>query len=109
MELGFVPTGEEPRRFQDNIYAQVLPGEIAWIALLQDLNFVPADNDVFGIVTDLTVEFTVDRVPFQEMGESVGVGEIVDGSNVFDVALFHCAKDVATDSAEAIDAVGSHR
>jgi hypothetical protein len=43
------------------------------------------------------------------MGESVGIGEIVDGSDAFHIALLHRAKNVATDSAEAVDAVFSHR
>jgi hypothetical protein len=37
------------------------------------------------------------------------VGEIVDRGDAFHVALLHRAEDVATDSAEAVDAVCSHR
>ncbi len=68
-----------------------------------------ANDDVFRIEADLAVELAVDRVPFQKMRERVRVGQVVDGSDVFDIALVHCAKDVATDSAEAVDTVGSHK
>ena len=39
------------------------------------------------VVADLAVEFAVDRVPFQQMREGVGVGQIVDRDDAFDVAL----------------------
>ena len=67
-------------------------GSFAGIALFQDLNLVAADDDVLVVVADLAVEFAVDRIPFQQMGEGMGVGEIVDRANAFDVALRHGAK-----------------
>src|SRR5213078_4304857 len=35
------------------------------VALLQNFNFVPADDNAFVIITDLAVEFTVHRVPLE--------------------------------------------
>ena len=48
---------------------------------------MPADDDVLVVVADLAVEFPVDRVPLEQMRERVGVGEIVDRADAFDVAL----------------------
>src|ERR1041385_4225031 len=109
MELGFVAARKKSGRFQNHVHAEIFPRKISGIAFLQDLNFMAANNDVLGIETDLAVELAMDRVPFQKMRQGVGVGEIVDGGDAFDVALVHRAKDVATDSAEAVDAVVSHR
>jgi len=68
-----------------------------------------ADDDVLRIIADFALEFAMNRVPFQKMREGMRIGEIVDRGDAFNVALFHCPKDVATDPAEAVDAVGSHR
>ena len=109
VQLGFVAAGEKAGRLQDHLHAEIFPGQIARIALLQDLNLMPADDDVLGVVPDLAIEFPVDRVPLEEMRQGLGVGEVVDGGDAFDVALVHRAQDVASDSAEAVDAVVSHR
>ena len=85
VQLGFVAAGEEAGRFQDDIDAQILPGQIARIALLQDLNLVAAHDDVLRVVADFAVEFSVDRIPFQKMRQSGGVGEIVDAFDALDV------------------------
>ena len=68
-----------------------------------------AHDDVLGVVADFAVEFAMDRIPFEKMRQSEGVGEIIDGGDAFDVAVLHRAEDVASDSAEAVDAVSSHR
>src|SRR2546423_5061730 len=109
MELGFVAAGKKAGRFQNNIHAEIFPWQIPGIAFLQDLNLMAANDDVLRIESDLTVELAVDRVPFQKMRERVRIRQIVDRRDTFDVALFHRAKDVATDSPEAVDTVGSHK
>ena len=109
MQLRFVAAGEKTGRFQDDIHAQIFPGQIGRIAFFQDFNLVAAHDDVFGVVADLAVEFAVDGVPLQQVREGVGVGQVVDGDDAFDVALLHRAQDVAPDAAEAVDAVICHR
>src|SRR5256714_14534958 len=109
MELGFVAAGKKAGRFQNNIHTEIFPRQIPGIAFLEDLNLMAANDDVLGIEADLAVELAVDRVPFQKMRDGLRVRQIVDRGDTFDVALFHRAKDVATDSAEAVDTVGSHK
>ena len=48
MQLGFVAAGEKAGRFEHDIHAQILPGQIARIAFLQDPDLVAAHDDVFA-------------------------------------------------------------
>ena len=109
VQFGLVAAGEKSGRFQDHVDAQVFPRQISRVAFLEDLNLVTAHDDVLVVVADFAVEFSVDRVPFQEMREGFGVGEIVDRLNAFDLFLRHRAQDVAPDAPEAVDCVVSHR
>ena len=68
-----------------------------------------ADDDVLLVMSEFAVEFPMDRVPFEEMGERFGVGQIVDCLNALDLFLRHRAQDVAPDASEAVDSVISHK
>ena len=59
-------------------------------------------------MSDLSIEFSVHRVPFQKMGQGGGISEIVDAFDAFDILLRHGAEDVPPDPAEAIYSVVSH-
>src|ERR1700748_336280 len=107
MQLGLVAASDKAGRFQDDIHAEIFPRQISRIAFLQDLNFMAANDDIFRIETDFAVELAVDRVPFQKVRERMRVGEIIDRGDALNIALVHRAEDVAPDSAEAIDTVGS--
>src|SRR6202022_3967229 len=72
VQLGLVASGEKPSRFQDNIDGQLTPREVSGVALLENLNLVGADDDVLLVVADFAVEFAVNRVPLEQMGESFG-------------------------------------
>ena len=109
VQFRFVAAGKEAGGFQHHIRAEIFPRQIAWVAFLENPNFVAADDDVLRVVADLAVEFAMDRIPLEQMRKSVRVGEVVDGGDAFDVALLHRAQDVASDSAEAVDAVICHR
>lgn len=109
MQLGLVAAGEEAGRFEHDFDAKILPRKITRIAFLQEPDLVATHDDVFGIVTNLAIEFAVNRVPFEQVRDGSCVREIVDGGDAFDVALFHRAQDVASDSAEAVDSVIGHR
>ena len=109
MQLSFVAAGKKSGRFQDNIDIESFPREISRIALLQNLNLVAAHDDVFLVVTDFTVELAMDRVPFEEVGKRLRVGQIVNRANALDLFLRHRAQDVAADAPEAVDCVICHR
>jgi acyl-CoA thioesterase I len=109
MQFGFVAAGEEPSRFEHDIDVQFFPRQVGRIAVLQDLNFVTAHDDVLVIVTDLAVEFAVHRIPFEQMSQSMRVREIIDGEDLLDLFLRHGAKDVASDAPETVDCVVGHK
>jgi hypothetical protein len=44
-------------------------------------------DDVLLVKADLAIEFSMDRIPFQQMRERAGVRKIIDRANAFDVAL----------------------
>src|SRR5690348_9008903 len=87
----------------------MLPRQLRRVAFLQDFNLMAAHDDVLLVVANLAVEFAVDRIPLEQMRESVGVGEIVDRPNLRDLVLVHGAQNVAPDAAEAVDAEICHR
>ena len=109
VQLGFVAAGEEAGRLQDHVHAEIFPGQLGRIALLQNPNLLAAHDDVLVVVTDLAVEFPVNRIPFQKMREGVSVGEIVDRADLRDLVLRHGAQDVAPDAAEAVNAEVCHK
>src|SRR5205823_14082865 len=109
MQLGYVAAGEQPGRFEHDINVEIFPREIRRIALLQNLNFVAAYDDILVIVSDFAVEFAVHRIPFQQMSEGVRVSEIIDGEDLLDLFLRHGAKDVASDAPETVNCVVGHR
>ena len=48
-------------------------------------------------------KLAVDAVPLEQVGEGLGVGQVVDGGDLLDLGLGHGAQDVAADAAEAVD------
>ena len=87
MQLGLIPTGEQAGRFEHYIDIQFFPREIRWITILQNLNFVTAHDDIFVVVPNLSVEFAVHRVPFEQMCQGMRVGEIVHRPNTLHLFL----------------------
>ncbi len=71
-------TTSTPKSFQ---------GKLAGIRSFKILILWPRTMMFCVVVTDLAVEFAVDRIPFQQVCESEGVGQIVDRADAFDVAL----------------------
>ena len=109
VQLGFVAAGEKSGRFQHHIHPQFFPRQIARVALLEDFDLVTAHDDVFIVVADLAVELAMNRVPFEQMRQGMGIGEIVDRANALDLFLCHCAQDIAPDAAEAVNCEVCHK
>ena len=87
MQIGFVAAGEQPGGFEHDINAQFFPRQIRRVALLQHLNFMATDDNIFVVVTDLAVELAVHRIPFEQMGQRMRVSEIVDREHALDLFL----------------------
>jgi hypothetical protein len=69
---------------------------------------VAVDVKVFVVEADLAVELPLHRVPLDEVGEGLVVGEVVDRDDVLDLLLGHRAHDVAPDPPEAVDSDFGH-
>ena len=94
---------KEAGGFANDIHAEAAPRQRGGVALLEDFDRMPPDDDVLLVVPDFAVETPVDAVPFEQVGEGLGVGQVVDGGDVFDLGLAHGAENVAPDAAEAVD------
>ena len=87
--------GEKSGRFEHDLDSQIFPRQFRRVALLQDLDLVPADDDVLIVVADLAVKFPMDRIPFEKVSQGVGVGQIVDRADLDDLILRHGARRCA--------------
>ena len=92
------------RDIDDDLSADGGPVELGGIAFSEDLDFLAVYRDEIVAVGDLVREVTEDGVVLEEMGQSGGGGEVVYGYE-FDVRVADsAAEDVASDTAEAVDA-----
>ena len=120
MALGFFCVGEKTGGLDDDVHAEFFPWQTFWAAGADDLDFVAVDHDhvVFlklwgGLLGgDLSVEFALGGVVFQQVGEVVGRDKVTDCGDfecLAEVALFdEGTENKATDAAESVDGDGSH-
>jgi hypothetical protein len=66
-----VAGGEEARRFDDDLDAELLPRQRRRLALGEDLVRRPVDGDLAVAVRDLSVEDPVGRVVLEHVREDV--------------------------------------
>src|SRR5690606_8314044 len=96
--------GETTGRLDDDVDAQVAPGEVGGIALFEDLDGLATDGDRVTRVRDLDAQGAADGVVLQEVRESRVIGEVVD-CNDLDVSVL-CesrTKEITSDTTEAVD------
>ena len=110
MGLGLGGVGEEAGGLDDDVHAQLAPGQLGGVAVSQHADGLAVDDDVLLVVGDLSVQTTHDGVKLEEVGESLDVGEVVDGDDLeVDSLLQSGAEEVAADAAEAVDTnAGGH-
>ena len=63
MDLGLVAGGEEAGGLEDDFGAELAPGQIGRIALLEDADFLAVDDDVLVVVSDIALEGGHGRSP----------------------------------------------
>src|SRR4029450_186989 len=105
MLLGPIAVGEEPRRLERDVDAEVAPRKRARVALGQhlDLDVAGADRAVADL--DLLPERPERRVVAQKMRHGLRVAEVVRRDDLeVAAALQMRAEEVAADSAEPVDA-----
>jgi hypothetical protein len=74
---GVRPLGVLAGRFEDDIGAQFLPGELADLFFRQDLDLLSVDDDGVAVDKDFALETAQNGVVFQEVGQRLGVGDVV--------------------------------
>jgi hypothetical protein len=101
---GVVATGEAAGTLEDDVDAQILPGERSGILLADDADLIAIDEESAAAGLDGARVLPVDGVVAEQMCERLVVGEVVDRDEVeWRVALLGRAENVAADAAEAVD------
>src|SRR5690606_5576479 len=102
---GILGLGEPAGGLDDHVDAELAPGQLGRVALLQGLDGGAADAD--GVLADLdvAVEGAQHRVVLEQVGEGGVVGEVVDGDDL-DLAAggLGRAPEVAADAPETVHA-----
>jgi hypothetical protein len=96
--------GEQPGRLDHDLDPELRPRQIPRVALGEDLQLGAVDRDRAVACLDLAREAPEDRVVLEQVGQRLGVGEVVDRDELeFGARLVGGAKQVASDPAEAVD------
>ena len=102
---GVLALGEEAGRLDHDVGAEVAPGQVGRVALGEDLDLLAVDGDRAVGRLDLAREAAEDRVVLEQVGERLGVGEVVDRDEVeVGARLVGGAEEVAPDPPEPVDA-----
>ena len=99
------PRGEDARRLDDHVDAEVTPRQLRRVADLQHLELVLAHGDAgLGDLDRLRIA-TEHGVELQQVGHRVEAAEVVDGDEVeVRSQRLGGAEEVAPDASEAVDA-----
>src|SRR5207244_9345798 len=95
---------ELPRALQDEVDPKVTPGQLSGVLLAKHAQALPVDRDPIAVSGYGAWVDTKDGVVFQQVGQSSGVGEVVDGDNLDLRMPRRGTQRVATDAAKAVDA-----
>ena len=110
MGLGLLAVGEETGGLDDDLDAQVAPGQLGGVAVGEDLDVLAVDDDAVVIVGDFTVETAEDGVVLEQVSEGLVVRQVVDRHDLeVRLLLEGGAEEVAADTTEAVDTnAGGH-
>ena len=100
--------GEEAGALHDDLHVLAAPRDRAGILLGKHVDLLAVHEQVVALIAHLALEGTVVGVELEEVGISLGVGEVVEGHHlhvaVEAVLLVDGAVGEAADAAETIDA-----
>jgi hypothetical protein len=105
VHLGLGGVGEQTRRLQDHVHTEVAPGQVARVALLEDLDRLAVHDDLIAGGLHLVGQAAQNAVVLQQVSERRVVGQVIDRDDLDVLATGgDSAPEVATDTAEAVDA-----
>ena len=97
--------GVEAGALQNNVHADLAPGQILGVLLSIDLDGLAVDSD--GILTggDLIGQgvAALSGVVLQQMGQHSGAGQVVDRHDLITLSAKHLTESQTADAAKAID------
>ena len=109
--LELLLAGEEAGGLQGDLAAEGLPRQVGRVLLGGDRDLLAVDDEGLVGGLDRAVELLVDAVVLQQVGQVLGIGQVVDRDDLELLRLLgQDAEDEAADAAEAIDTdADSHR
>ena len=105
VSLGLGLGGVEAGALEDDVNAELAPGELGGVGLLVDGNLLAVDGDGVLAGHDLVVTGVVALrgVVLQEVREHVGGGEVVDGDDLGALVTEHLTERQTADATKAVD------
>ena len=99
-----ITRAEPPGALEDDVDAELVPGQVRGIALVQDGQLVTVDAEQVVRELDVCREPSVDGVAPQKLSELCTVGEIVDRDELgVRAAFMGSAEGGSANSSEAVD------
>src|SRR3989449_10005539 len=100
-----VAVGKAPGAFEHQRHAEILPRELLWLLDGRDADLPAVHDEAIALRLYAPRKAAVDRVVLEEVGERLGVGDVVHCDEVDGGRLrrHRCPHDVAADPAESLD------
>ncbi len=97
--------GKEAGRLDDDLDAQVAPGDAAGIGFLECLDLAAVDQQAIFLHFHGPIEAAVVAVVLEEMGHSLQIADIIECHDLKRVAMMipDCLQYLSPDAAEAVD------
>ncbi len=106
---GLLAGSEDAGGFHHVLHVQIFPGQGFRVFLGKDSDPFAVDDNVLVIVAHFALKDLVHTVVFEEVGQGLGIGEIVDRHHIhIRVKLQKRAQHQASDAAKSIDCYSCH-
>src|SRR5207245_3089963 len=109
VDPGFASVREQAGGLDDDVHIELLPGQLGRVFVAHELHVVPVDDDVIALGRDGWFEGAECGVVLEQVGEGVGVADVVDGHD-FERRLQRVGRavDVPADAAKTVDPNPGH-
>ena len=104
MLFGQLGLGELAGRLDDDLRADRRPVKFGGIFLGEDLDLLAIDADGIGAGGNLVRKVAKDGIVLQQMGERLGISEIVDGDEFQAGIVQRGAKNIAANATKTVNA-----